>query len=122
MLKKKFARALISVSACVVFHAEVGSAQNCPTTVTGIYSYTAIGNGVPGALITAGTTTGTGTGTGSATTPVPAFSNTGVGQLLGGSIGSTAFAGAGTLYFDASGIIRAGEPDRKSTRLNSSHI
>jgi hypothetical protein len=109
MSKTMFSRTIISLFACVMFYAAVGSAQSCPATVNGFYTYTATGNGVPGALITAGTPTGTGTtGTGTKTTVTAApFSNTGVGQLVNGTTNSVPFASTGSLYFDGSGNIRA---------------
>src|ERR1019366_3736816 len=97
MIKKTFSRTTISLCACAMFYAAVGSAQSCPATVNGFYSYTAIGNGVPSALIATGTTTGTGTGTTTTTLP---FSTTGVGQLVSGTTGSVPFASSGKLYFD----------------------
>lgn len=106
MLKTMFSRTTISLCACVMFYAAVGSAQSCPATVNGFYSYTAIGNGVPGALISTSTTTGTGTGTGTTVTTAP-FSTTGVGQLVSGTTTSVPFASTGGLYFDGSGNIRA---------------
>ena len=104
MIKKTFSRTTISLCACAMFYAAVGSAQSCPATVNGFYSYTAIGNGVPSALIATGTTTGTGTGTTTTTLP---FSTTGVGQLVSGTTGSVPFASSGKLYFDGAGNIFA---------------
>ncbi len=134
MLKTAFSRASISLSLGVVLCAAVGSAQTCPSTINGFYSYTAIGNGIPGALIaTNGTGTGIGTGTGTGigtgtgtgtgtstgtqmgTLAFPTFTNTGVGQLVGGSTNSIPFSGAGTLYFDGSGNIRASSTPQFAT-------
>ena len=115
MFNTVFSRAGICLSIGVILCAAVGSAQSsCPSSVSGFYSYTAIGNGVPTALFTSGSTTGTGTtgtgttGTGTTTTgTTPPFSNTGIGQLVSGTTGSVPFASTGTLYFDGTGNVRA---------------
>ena len=74
-------------------------------TIGGYYSYSAIGNGLPGSLLTSnGTGTGTGTNTGTTTSP---FTNTEVGQLLGGVTNSAPFASSGLLFLDRQGNILA---------------
>jgi hypothetical protein len=110
--------------------AEAASAQTCEVpqrnfskevTIGGYYSYSAIGNGLPGSLVTTtgtggtGVTTGTGgtgsttgTGTGSTTGTTPPFTSTEVGQLLSGVSNTGPFASSGLLYLDASGNILAG--------------
>jgi len=114
MLNMAFSRGGIVLFIGVSLCAGIGSAQSCPATVSGFYTYTAIGNGVPNALLTETTTTETGTtgtvttGTGTKTNATtPPFSNTGVGQLVNGTTNSVPFASAGTLYFDGAGNIRA---------------
>jgi len=114
MYKTVCSRASIFLSVGVILCAEIGSAQSCPSSVSGFYSYTAIGNGVPSALLVPGTTTGTGTTatgiTGTATTGnavSPSFSTTGIGQLVSGATGSVPFASSGKLYFDGAGSIFA---------------
>src|SRR5689334_14528668 len=79
--------------------AEVASAQTCQVrqrnlltkgvTVGGFYSYSAIGNGLPGSSSTTIGTGSTGTSTGTTTPP---FTNTEVGQLLGGVANTAPFA------------------------------
>ena len=97
-----------------VLCAEVASAQatcEVPTrgflskgvSVGGYYSYSAVGNGLPGSLLP---TTGTG-GTGSTTGTTPPFTSTEVGQLLGGVANAGPFASSGILFLDASGNILA---------------
>ena len=92
--------------------AEVAPAQTCQVrqqslltkgvTVGGYYSFSAIGNGLPGSLLLGGTGTGTGT-----TGTTPAFTNTEVGQLLGGLANTGPFSTSGILFLDSSGNILA---------------
>ena len=98
----------ICAALCVSVCAQVASAQVCQNTVGGNYSYSAIGMGLPGSLLTSSTTTGTGTpsSTGTTTSTTPAFTNSEVGLLLGGLTGTVPFATPGTLFFDGSGNIR----------------
>ena len=96
MLKTTFSQTCTFLCVSAIVCATVSSAQSCQATVNGSYAYSAIGNGIPGAMLTTGTSTVT-----------PAFSNTGIGQLVGGATGTGPFISAGTLYFDGSGNIRA---------------
>lgn len=69
-------------------------------SVGGYYSYSAIGNGLPGSLLPT-------TGTGGTTGTTPPFTSTEVGQLLGGVANAGPFASSGILFLDASGNILA---------------
>src|SRR5580698_1090071 len=113
-------RKCFPLSTFVCLGAIIGSqamwGQVCPSSVVGYYSYSALGNGLPGSLLnvssgssTSGTgTTGTTGGTGSTGTGSPsAYSNTEVGQLLSGISGNSIFSSSGTLYFDGNGNIWA---------------
>ena len=92
----------ISATLC----AGIGSAQTCQVreknllskgvTVGGYYSFSAIGNGLPGSLLTATGTSGTST-----------FTDSGVGQLLSGVASAEPFASSGMLFFDSLGNILA---------------
>ena len=79
-------------------------------TIGGYYSYSAIGNGLPGSLLP---TTGTG-GTGGTTGTTPPFTSTEVGQLLGGVANAGPFASSGILFLDASGNILASSTAQQS--------
>jgi hypothetical protein len=93
-------------------------AQGCQDTPLGYYSYSAIGTGIPGSLLTgtntntasgSESTTGSTTGTRStagtsgsqtgATNTTTAYSNTKTGQLLGGVSAQEPFASSGTPLF-----------------------
>jgi hypothetical protein len=84
--------------------ADVASAQTCQVeqrkavSVGGYYSFSAIGNGLPGSLLA---TTGTG-GTGATTGTPPPFSGTQVGQLVSGIASTGPSASSGILFFDSS--------------------
>jgi hypothetical protein len=98
----QFAMLCISAILC----AQAGSAQTCQVrqrnllskgvTVGGYYSYSAIGNGLPGSLLSPAEASGTST-----------FTSSGVGQLLSGLAGTVPFASSGMLFFDALGSILA---------------
>src|ERR1700733_12283508 len=86
--------------------AQIGSAQTCSisgVSVGGSYIFSAIGNGLPGSLLSGTTTT---TGTTTSTSPSP-YSNPELGQLLSGTVGTGPFASSGTVYFDGAGNILA---------------
>jgi len=114
----------VAISMGICLFAEVGSAQTCQIpglTVGGFYAFSALGAGLPGSLLngsgtstttgtTTGTSTSTGTTTGSATSgaaTTPSYSTTELGQLVGGSAGTGAFASSGLLYLDGAGNILA---------------
>jgi hypothetical protein len=106
-------RAGIFLCAGLALCAKIGSAQSCQvSSISGNYSYSAIGSGIPGSFLTPSSGTvspgvGTGTpttGSGSATV---AFSNTELGRLLGGVGNTVPFSSAGMLYFDGFGGVRA---------------
>ena len=98
----QFATLCISAILC----AQAGSAQTCQVrqrnllskgvTVGGYYSYSAIGNGLPGSLLTPAVSSGTST-----------FTSSGVGQLLSGLAGTVPFSSSGMLFLDALGNILA---------------
>jgi hypothetical protein len=103
MRKIVFSRLITGL--CLSVCASVGLAQTCPQTVGGNYTYSALGTGAPGSLLT-GTGTGTGTSTGTGTTTNPAFTTTEVGLLLNGLGNPAAFSTPGSFFFDGSGNIR----------------
>ena len=124
MLETSYSRIAAFLGVSLLLGAKIGSAQQtCQASINGFYSYSAIGNGLPGALLptstgTTGTGSGTITGTGSTTgttTTAPPFSNTGVGQLVGGATNTAPFASSGTLYFDNGGNIRASSTSQFGT-------
>ena len=96
---------LATLSISAILCAGIGSAQTCQVreknllskgvTVGGYYSFSAIGNGLPGSLLTAGTS-------GAST-----FTDSGVGQLLSGVASAEPFASSGMLFFDSLGNILA---------------
>ncbi len=107
MEKTMFSRLLTFVCAGVMLCGQIVSAQVCQDTLVGYYSYSALGNGQAGSLLTGtGTGSGTSVGTGTGNTTA-AFSNTELGQLLSGATNTVPFSSAGTLYFDGAGNIRA---------------
>jgi hypothetical protein len=97
MFKTTFSKTAVLCCLGLALCAKVGSAQTCQGAVNGAYAYSAIGTGYPGALFTPVT--------GSAST----FSNTSIGQLLGGIANTGPFALSGTLWFDSSGNIAAAQ-------------
>lgn len=85
--------------------AKIGSAQTCNVTgvtVGGSYIFSAMGNGLPGSLLSGTTTT---SGTGGTTSSTSPYSNTELGQLLSGTAGTGPFASSGTVYLDGAGSI-----------------
>ena len=98
MFKREFSRTAFFLCASAVLSTAAASAQTCQSAVNGAYTYSAVGDGIPGAL----------TGGGSTIAAAPPFSSSGVGQLVGGVANAVPFTSAGTLYFDGLGAIRAG--------------
>jgi hypothetical protein len=98
MFKREFSRTALFLCASAILSTAVVSAQTCQSAVNGAYTYSAVGDGIPGAL----------TGGGGATAGTPPFSSSAVGRLVGGAANAVPFASAGTLYFDGMGAISAG--------------
>ena len=106
MFKKMFSGGTTFLCLSLVLCAKIGSAQACQSGADGSYSYSAIGIGIPGALLTTGTTNST-----------SAYSNTPLGQLLTGVSNTGPFAASGTLYLDGSGNIRASSATQGGTMM-----
>jgi hypothetical protein len=96
MFKKMFSGGAAFLCLSLVLCAKVGSAQSCQRGAYGYYAYSAVGTGMPGALLTTG-----------ASNANPAYSNTTLGQLLADIANAGPFAASGTLYLDGSGNVRA---------------
>jgi hypothetical protein len=124
--------AIFSVSA--VLCATMGSAQTCQivgVSVGGFYSYSAIGNGLPGSLLagtgtsatgTSGSTTGS-SGSTTATASGPTYSNTELGKLLAGIAGTSPFASSGLFFLDGSGnVFASASPQGLLTTLVGSYV
>ncbi len=106
MFKKTFSEAATLLCISFVLCAKIGSAQACQSVANGYYSYSAIGTGIPGALLTTSSTNST-----------PAYSNTPLGRLLTGVANTGPFATSGSLYVDGSGSVRASSAPQGGTTM-----
>jgi hypothetical protein len=98
MFKREFSCTAFFLCVSAILSTGAVSAQTCQSAVNGAYTYSAVGDGIPGALTSGGSTTAA----------TPPFSSSGVGQLVGGAANAVPFTSAGTLYFDGMGDIRPG--------------
>ena len=106
---------MLCFSACSLLLTRSAPAQVCGASnasLIGPYGYVANQTGPESTTSSTGTTGTTGTSgtsgtTGTTTTGMSAYSNTDIGQLLGGIAGGNQFALSGILVFDGAGNIEA---------------
>jgi hypothetical protein len=106
MFKKMFSGGATFLCLSLALCAKIGSAQACQSGADGHYLYSAIGTGIPGALLTTSSSSST-----------SAYSNTPLGQLLAGIANPGPFAASGTLYLDGSGNIRTSSAAQGGTTM-----